>query len=161
MTSPESPGEDPYMSDRERVKSSSSTGSGRRSSSRSSQKRVREVRSDSAKRKTPEVTGAGRSHGGRSGGAKKRTKQNSPRKQDQERSRRHNENRRVSAGAGRFPVQNPPRPRTGTSDYYSNSERSSCSSGTAARSREWEAPPKLSQEAGRSIGQGRISADRV
>ena len=78
VLSPESPGEDPYIPDRERVKSSSSAGSRRRSSSRGSPKRVKEVRSDSAKRKTPEALGACRSYGGRAEGAKKRSKKNTP-----------------------------------------------------------------------------------
>ena len=46
VISPESPGEDPYILDRERVKSSSSAGSGRRLSSRGSPKRVKDVRFD-------------------------------------------------------------------------------------------------------------------
>ena len=89
VISPESPGEDPYIPDQERVKSSSSAGSGRRSNFRGSPRRVKEVRSDSAKRKTPEAAGACRSYGARSEGAKKRSKQNSPGKQDQERSTRY------------------------------------------------------------------------
>ena len=110
VLSPESPGEDPYIPDRERVKSSSSAGSERRSNSRSSPRRVMEDRSDSAKRKTSEALGAYRPYGGRAEGAKKRSKKNSPGRQDQERSRRHNEEWRYSASAGKSSVPNPSRP---------------------------------------------------
>ena len=140
VLSPESPGEDPYIPDRERVKSSSSAGSRRRSNSRGSPRRVKEVRSDSAKRKTPEALGVCRPYGGRTEGAKKRSKKNSPGRQDQEQSRRYNEDWRYPTSAGRSPVPNPSRPQAGTSNYPSNLERSSYSSKTEARSKECEAP---------------------
>ena len=98
VLSPESLGEDLYISDRERVKSSSSSGSRRRS--------------DSAKKKTPEAVGVCHPYpnSGRTEGAKKRSKKNSPGRQDQERSRRYNEERRHPTSSVRSSAPNPSRP---------------------------------------------------
>ena len=86
VISPESPGEDRHIKDRDRIKSTSSFRSGRRQESRGSPGRHRDSRADdSAKRKAPELTEVyNYSHNSWKGEeTKKRSKRNSPGRSDQ------------------------------------------------------------------------------
>ena len=142
MISPESPGEDRHIKDKDRIKSTSPSRSRRRQESRGLSGRHRDSGTDdSAKHKAPELAeGYNYPHNSwKSEETKKRSKRNSPGRSDRAYSRRHTEGRGYSTSSGRSSDTDHSRQRVEAPRHSSSSGRLSYYSRSGARSRELEA----------------------